>query len=345
MTTIVSQSAFPVQGFEHRFYGGVPYHCVSAKLSLRWRSDGSLKPLLRQPGFVLNDVWRQQPYRSPLDYPSDLIPFKPTTDLLLFGTARPEHGRPATSWGGALVCPGVEKKLRFHGPRQWRHSLVHGWRLSEAEPTDGVRLCSDHAYGGTVGEPKDHYAEGEFYPPNPYGRGYIGRSRPGSDQVIPAPLVEAWDGAVGSLGVDVPVGQVGPMPGFVPERARFAGTYDAAWRRDVEPNIPHDFDLRYWNTAPMDQRPPTYLRSGDRIDLIGFTPEGHLSLALPDVNAFLVRDFADGSTASVAMALDTVAIDLDRARLTLRYHQIVRYENTIEQIRVYCTPHLMSARS
>lgn len=345
MTTIVSQTPFPVQGFQHHFYGGVPYHCISAKLTLRWRANGQLSPLLRQPGFVLNDVWRGAPYRSPLDYAGELIPFKPTTDVLVMGTARPLGGVAAQSWDAALRFPGVEKRLRLCGPRNWRHTLAHSWRLGEPEPTDGVPLGYDFAYGGVVGEQREHYDEGAFHPPNPYGCGFLGKHRADTSREYRAPQIEAWNGAVGAIGQDVAVGGFGPLPGFVPQRARYAGTYDARWEREIKPHIPPDLDLRYWNTAPPDQQPADYLGAGDYIDLIGMTPEGRLTLVMPAVAASLVRDYDDDSTASLPLMLDTVVIDLDQRHLTLRYHQIVRFDAAIERVRVYCALPPTSARS
>lgn len=345
MTTIVSQTPFPVQGFEHRFYGGIPYHCISAKLTLRWRANGQLSPLLRQPGFVLNDIWDKVPYRSPLLYASELIPFKPTTDVLVLGTARPLDGEPAQSWDATLRFPGVEKRLRLCGPRSWRHSLVHGWRLSEPEPCDGVPLSYVHAYGGVVGDDREHYAEGEFHPNNPYGCGFLGSQRANTSQEYRAPRIEAWNGAVGTLGQDVAVGGFGPLPGFVPQRARYAGTYDARWQREIKPHIPPDMDLRYWNTAPLDQQPADYLTAGDHIDLLGMTREGRLTLVVPPIAASLVCDYDDESTASLPLRLDTAVIDLDQQHLTLRYHQIVRFDTAMERIRVYCALPPTSARS
>lgn len=345
MTTIVSQTPYPVQGFEHRFYGGVPYHCISAKLTLRWRANGHLTPLLRQPGFVLNDIWRGAPYRSPLDYPSELIPFKPTTDVLVIGTARPRDGVPIPAWDAALRFPGVDKRLHLCGPRHWRYSLAHGWRLSEPAPSDGVPLGYDLAYGGVSGEQRDHYAEGEFHPANPYGCGFLGKQRADTAREYRAPQIEAWNGAVGALGQDVAVGGFGPLPGFVPQRARYAGTYDAHWEREIKPHIPPDMDLRYWNTAPLDQQPADYLVAGDRIDLLGLTREGRLTLVLPPVATSLVGDYDDESTASLPLRLDTVVIDLDQQHLTVRYHQIVRFDAALARIRVYCALPLTSARS
>ena len=345
MTTIVSQTPYPVQGFEHRFYGGVPYHCLSARLTLRWRADGRLSPLLRQPGFVLNDVWREAPYRSPLDYAGELIPFKPTTDVLVIGTARPLDGVAAPFWDALLRFPGVEKRLRLCGPRRWRHTLAQGWRLSEPAPCDGVPLSYEFAYGGVIDGAREHYAEGEFHPPNPYGCGFLGKQRADTSREYPAPQIEAWNGAVGNLGQDVAVGGFGPLPGFVPQRARYAGTYDARWERETEPHIPPDLDLRYWNTAPPDQQPADYLAAGDRIDLVGMTREGRLTLVLPPVAASLVCDYDDESTASLPLPLDTVVIDLDRQHLILRYHQIVRFDAALARIRVYCVLPPTSARS
>lgn len=336
MTVIVSQSLYPVQGFEHRFYHGNRYHCLSAKVTLEWDAEGRLAPVERQPDMVLNDVWLDEENRSSLLYPSDLIPFKPTTDVLVVGTARPPEDRPMPTWYAALRVGGLEKRLRFHGPRQWRYTLLGGWALSEAEPVSGVALLYENAYGGTLGPARAHYEDGEFFAPNPLGQGFVDRSRLDTSQAYPAPQIEAWDAPLGAFGQDVEPGGFGPLPGFMPARQRYAGTYDEHWRQTVAPDIPLDMDMRYWNTAPADQQPPTYLKAGDTIELAGVRPGPPLRLVLPPLDAAGVAHWDDDSRETHPVNLDTVLIDLDRERVTLRYHGLVDFDARIKRINVYC---------
>lgn len=338
MTTVVSHSLYPVQGVEHRFYHGNRYHCVSAKVTLQWDEAGRLRTLPRQPDWIRNDVWSARENRSSLLAASELIPFKPTTDVLVVGSVRPPDGRPARSWAGALIVGVREKRLRFYGPRHWRHGLMSGWTLSEPEPCSQLSLTYENAYGG-VHEEKEHYDDGEFYAPNPLGCGYVGRSRPDTARQYRAAQIEAWDGPIDSFGRDVAVGGLGPMPGYFPERLQHAGTYDSAWETAVKPDIPLDMDMRYWQTAPQDQRSEDFLRAGAKISLVGLRAGDPLTLELPPFDPALVCDLAERPRESLRMNLDTVTVDLDRQHLTLRYHRIVAFDTALQSIHVYCAPY------
>ncbi|WP_313915178.1 DUF2169 domain-containing protein [Tahibacter sp.] len=333
MTVVVNQSLYPVQAVEHRFYHGNRYHCVTAKVTVRWDDEGRLYSVPRQPEIAREDVWRDQPDRSSLLLASELIPYKPTTDILVTGSVRPPDGRPTRSWAGALVIGEREKRLRFHGPRSWRHSLLSGWTLSEPEPCTQVALLYENAYGGVVDASKAHFEDGEFYEANPHGCGFLGRSRPDTGQVYRAPQIESWDGAVSDLGRDVSVGGFGPVPGFFPERARYIGN----WTADSA-SIPLDMDMRYWNTAPSDQRSDTFLKRGSTISLVNLRPGRPVTLEIPPFEPALVGEFADHHREAMDMNLDTVTIDLDNQHLVLRFQRIVAYNDALTSIQVRCAP-------
>ena len=86
--------------------------------------------------------------------------------------------------------------------------------------------------------------------------------------------------------------------GFVPagwkQRARFAGTFDAAWEKARRPLLPDDLDERFWNTVPQDQVLRPKLQGGERLELLNVHPEAErVALALPRLAftaAFRVKD-------------------------------------------------------
>lgn len=334
MTVVISNSLYPVQGIAHRFYHGNPYHCVSAKVSLRWDGDGRLYNLPRQPEIERNDVWHGRENRSSLRCASELIPYKPATDVLVSGSVRPPDGRPARAWAGALIVAGREKRLRFFGPREWRHGLLSGWRLSEPEPCSEVALLYENAYGGVSDTAKEQFEEGEYYAPNPQGCGWLGRCRADTEGVHRAPQIESWHGVVSTLGHDVAPGGFGPLPGYFPERSQYMGS----WSEEAA-SIPSDMDLRYWNVAPPDQRSDDYLKPGATIALVGLRPGNPLSLALPPFDPSLLCEFADRRREALRMNLDTVTVDLDREHLVLRYQRIVPWDEALERITVNCAPY------
>lgn len=338
MTVVVNQSTYPVQAVEHAFWHGNRYHCISAKVTLAFDAAGRLGHLLRQPPLELNEVWYGRPMRSSLRHPGDLIPYKPTTDILVVGTAHAPQGQPTRSWTAELRFEDQRKRLRLHGPRAWRHRTASGWTLTPAAETTGVDLRYENAFGGVIEPDAEVWADGEFFPDNPFGRGFLGRSRGDTHKEYPAAQIEAWDGAITRFGEAVPVGGFGPVPGFVPSRARYMGTWDDFPAGDPDAGVPLDMDMRYWNCAPPDQQTSHFLREGDRIELHGLLPEGAVTLAMPGFTAMTVARYADDSDAQT-MKLDTVLIDLDARHLALRYHRIIACDASIESIQVYCAPH------
>ena len=84
--------------------------------------------------------------------------------------------------------------------------------------------------------------------------------------------------------------------GFLPlsmlnqERQCYAGTYNDAWLRSNWPGYPDDFDYRYFNVAPVDQRLSEWLPHGSRYHLVNLHPESmEITGATPTYN---VRAFA-----------------------------------------------------
>lgn len=335
MTVIVSQSSFPTQGFEHRFFHGNRYHCLSSKVTLAWNTEGRLEALEQQPALSLHDIWRDQPERSSLLYPSDLIPYKPTTDVLVLGTVRPPQDGPLPMWYASLQVGTLEKRLRIHGPRHWQHRALSGWSLSEPEPTEGVALLYENAFGGCIGD-LPHYAEGQYFPDNPVGCGFLDARKADTAQCYRAAQIEAWNAPLREFAQPVRPDGFGPLPAHVPARLQYAGTYDERWQQEVAPNIPLDMDLRYWNTAPADQQPARFLKAGDPIRLAGIRPDGPLELSIPPYEATAVCRYQDGSRQAQPMSLDTVLLDLDHRHMTLRFHTIVPYDPRLTRINLYC---------
>lgn len=307
----------PALVYEHRFYRGEPWDCLVMKSTFAFKPDGTIKPLATQPDLVCDDTWRDQPLASDLLYQNDLTPYKPGTDVVLVGHARPRGGKPTSAWGARLVIEDkLDKTLHCHGPRFWRYSVVDGWHLDEGEPTDAVLLSWANAYGGIVGSGEKPE---ELFEHNPLGCGFLGPDGPDRKQTYKAPQLTYPDDPV--TVIDRPIRPAGfmPMPNHFWDRLELAGTYDEAWGREMAPHIPLDMDLAFWQGAPRDQIVKPYLRGDETIRLIGLLPEGEVSLRLPDYELGALLEDHDGNADKYPLHLDTVLIDLDRRRLTLRW--------------------------
>jgi hypothetical protein len=345
MPYVINISPFRAQSLGFAFYNGHQYDCLFLKATLKLAHDGTLKPLAQQAGFVINDEYETIKDANfaafpALQYPSDLTPFKPATDVLVIGHARPQGSKPRKQWHARLKVSDKEKQvlidktLQLTGPRNWRHKLINGWDLTEIEETEAVRLSYSLASGGGSAEKREK--ADDFYPPNPFGRGYLGRDLADKSREYPAPQIlpvetgrPAWNNP------DRPVG-FSPVDGAQMERLRFAGTYDENWEQHVAPNIPLDMDMAFWNAAPRDQVADPYLIGGERVYTRGLFPteDGVFSFILPWYEVFVAPVRQGEKDSAYAMNIDTVIIDLDTRRVTLRWCVLISQDKGFDEYQV-----------
>lgn len=329
---------FQALATEHRFYNGHPYDCLFVKGTFRIAHDHSLLPLLDQPPFVVNDLQEGDEEHSALAYPSDIIPFKPGTDVVFLGTAKSAGGLPAERWAAGFALykdgqgtPILEKVVQLTGPRHWRHGLVSGWKLSDIEAVGAVKLSYTLAYGGASSERREK--ENDIHWPNPFGRGYLGRDKP--DEALSYAAPQILEPRVDKLRWMEPVATVGlsPVDGAQQARLQFAGTYDKRWEDEVRPNIPLDMKLDFWNVVPQDQVVHPYLVGGEEVRTVGLFPadDGTFSFRLPHYQVLAIPLRGERKLDALAMNLDTVLIDLDKRHVTLRWAALFSHEEGYEE--------------
>jgi hypothetical protein len=322
MIPIINQSKFPMVGFEHRFYHGNPYWCIVLKATYEWDDAGNTRLLDEQPDMQVNDLLEDEssPWSS-LRYPTDLTPFKPATDVWVSGTAHAIDGK-TDVWPAGLSVGSINKRLKLFGPRRWEYSFMSGWKLSKPESCKGVALRYENAYGGHKGSMDETK---EAYLPNPIGTGWLGGRKPGIEESIRAPQCEGWDDFIDRFDRKYPPAGLSPMPNYFADRMQFAGTTDDVWKKTVAPNIPLDMKMDFWNAAPLDQRVPGYLKGGETIEMIGLAKPVTLAMTIPKIKCYALVELANGKQDARTLNLDTIAIDLDRQHLTMRYNRIIPF--------------------
>lgn len=247
----------------------------------------------------------------------------------------------------------LDKTLRIHGPRRFRHGLGH-WSVTPAEAAASVPLRWEHAYGGTsrvIGAAGETLLDEACYA-NPLGCGWIeagwlealeraGQSPPDR---LPAPQIEypqqsqrTPDFVHQPRGIETAAqmaaqvaevaARLGHRPaGFgwvgrawAPRLAR-AGTYDQTWLDTRWPYLPTDFDFRYWNGAPDDQQ-IAFPDPGFTLELTHLADPARvgadvLIARLPAHRAFL-RVMMGELGLPIPMQIDTVVVDADALRVDL----------------------------
>jgi hypothetical protein len=284
---------------------------------------------------MADEVWDPaNAERSSLKKAGEVVLIKPTTDVIVTGTARVPGGRPLPSWDAAVeVRRGGEIMLAYHaqalGPRRFRHA-ADGWGLTDPEPTLEVPLRYELAYGGAYAVPPEGDAPAEptwvVHRPNPSGIGFFDERTLDTAREYPAPQWQLREHPVTVPNREVPLAGFGPVARPWASRLRHAGTYDDAWiqrtREEVKQGLPSDyaadFDPRFFQCAHPGLIAPSFLAGDEEIVLTGLMPSIEpFTVQLPGVGIVATMFDGQGSAYRDPLDLDTVHIDLDAGTVSL----------------------------
>ena len=206
---------------------------------------------------------------------------KPATDIYVCGDACALNGQPVTGMNVNIRVGPCAADLRVQGDRVWLRAATLGVAPSDPMPFVTMPLVWERAYGGVATSSTEQRPA--FEPRNPIGCGLetnpddaIGKPVPNIEHPR-QPLKRVTDRPQ-------PVG-VGPIARHWHPRVSYAGTYDEAWRRMRAPLWPHDFDERFFCSAPtylqasphltggeVGPAPGTASRRGDRVSSANAAP-------------------------------------------------------------------------
>lgn len=280
------------------------------------REGAPLEPAEEQQEPVLADVHWGEPGHSPPRQEAEFARFKPRCDLLVNGTGWAPGGRPAERVKVGVACGPVRKLIEVVGDRHWRQA---GATVGPSAPAPflSLPLTYTRAFGG-VDDADPEEAQPLAYAANPFGRGWHRVANQGRILGRPLPNLEHPGEPVSvPWGTYRPAG-LGIRARSVPERLRFAGTYDQRWIDEVFPFLPADFDERYHQAAPEDQQLP-WPAGGEEVVLLNLTPEGRMRFTLPVVELPVVFLRRDGSRVEQRPVLDTILVEPDARRVCLTW--------------------------
>lgn len=241
---------------------------------------------------------------SSLRYPCELHLSKPATCVLLLGEAS-AGGRPVDSLDVGLRIGPVDKTVRVTGDRVFRADGT----LSPPERFTRMPLRYERARGG----PDE--------PGNPVGLDPRDRVPNFADPGRPIEHPDARPPPVG----------FGPIaPTWAPRRD-YVGTYDAAWRSSRAPYLPHDFDARFFCTAPADQILRTPLRGGELVELRNLWPVPHLRFQLPACGLTAEATVA-GRIEPLRPVLETLLLEPGERRVELTWRGALACDKRLAQI-------------
>ncbi len=262
--------------------------------TLRW-PDVDTKPKLTvvvKATFVLGDGVRPTPKQLPIfstDIPtdekppsirfeSDLVPFKPCTDVVLVGHAYAPEGKPVSEIVAGLRVGQLRYGVAVIGDRKWHAQLLDKPMISHTQPFLTVDLVYERAFGG-FDKPAGMYCK-----ENHVGTGFIGKRTAERVEGLRLPnledprnLINAWNSRPRPAGF----GFYGR--GWAP-RLAYAGTYDDKYMKERHPLLPADFSFRFFNGAHPDLQVGGYLRGDEDVDLLNVCPDASgMHFRLPGV--------------------------------------------------------------
>ncbi len=309
---LINYTPFPAMVFESRDLADQPWHVLVVRATLTLAPP---RPRLgqRQHGLILGDQHYGAATESSVRDESDLAPFKPSTDVLVRGTARAPGGVAATAWEVSATVGERTSRVRVTGPRWWTRASDGRWVLSDPLACSAVPLRYELAYGGGVreGEREEHCEN------NPLGTGFAPPWwRDGRDRIA-ASQIEWPDDPLVDIDRPIAPAGLGPVGRAWPSRVALAGTFDERWRTTRWPVMPEDFDDAYWCCAPRGLGAQGYLRGDEEVRVTNVGASGEIAFSLPGHTVFALLRHESGVLMPFAMQLDTVSLDTDALEVGL----------------------------
>ena len=291
---------------------GAEIWLVAVKATFDILPDGTTAVAKEQPPVLRVAEHHGEPGKSSVKYDADLVLTKKTTDVIVVGHAYAPTGTTVTHADVGFKVGPVRKMLRVYGDRTW-----NAIGMSAPMPFERMPLVYERALGGVDLKSKTPEKDWEWR--NPVGTGFAVSSRNATG--LRLPNIEDPKGLVGSWDDRPAPAGFGAIASHWQPRVAFAGTYDDRWMQTRQPLLADDLDDRFFQSAPLDQQTPEFLRGGEPVVLLRMTPQGDLRFVLPKLYFGFETRFYDGSREiHKNRRLHTVILEPDYPRVSLVWH-------------------------
>ncbi len=284
-----------------------------------------------QVAVVQGDDYWGEPGESSLKCANEAHLTKPSTDVVLVGSAWSPSGRSVETLDVELRVGPVEKCVRVVGDRVWKHGVLNVVP-SKPKPFVSMPLVWERAFGGIHRiDPDKPKIKG--IPENPVGAGFRGRRSIKEIAEVDIPNLEDPKRPFAKHGdKSRPAGFGWIAPSWSP-RTEYVGTYDEAWQKTRAPFLPDDFDPRFFQAASPDLITPSYLVGGEPVRVIGAHREGPLEFRLPELRPEVAVRVA-GREEQPALHLETVQLEPDDDRITLTWRAQLSCDKSVLKVEV-----------
>ncbi|MFT3925146.1 MAG: DUF2169 domain-containing protein [Myxococcales bacterium] len=309
MWELVNRTPYAVERSWTIDKNGAHVWLVAVKATFSIQENGKLELADEQAPVVLAPEFWGDPAQSSVRYDNEVTPPKPSTDVLVEGSAYAPRRQRVSEVQVSLRTSEFEKSLLVYGPRVYFMNNLGGLGVSDAEFFESFPIRYEDAYGGSDLTDPDPGKQ-RFDARNPVGKGVTAQLMRLHHQ--PAHRIEYTSGSVTSRG---PAG-FGPLASFWSPRRERGGTYDDRWDKKKKPLLPDDYDEKCLLSAPDDQRPARPLAGGEHVQLVNMTPCGRLTLQLPKIYLTFSSTFGERNEEHRSR-LGTVIIAPDDGKLML----------------------------
>ncbi len=294
---------------------------------------GEPAPFAAEQVPATGEVWVDDDVEQPLLRPSDYALLKPVGEAMVVGKAWAPGGRATTAVACSFRIGALQKRFAVFGDRFWVPGVVA--RVAGPTPFTEMPLHMGRAYGGPG------------FAKNPWGRGREATAREEGGTAVFLPNLEDPGRLVDGPKANPDPVVIGALPMMWPGRQRYAGTYGASYMEKRWPWLPEDFDWRFFQEAPPDQRlAEGFFRGDEPIEVEGLHPEHtHLRSRLPKIAPRVCIDYVprEGEAPvwkEVVLKLDTVVWDAEIGKLLCTWRGVVEVPSeTLEEIRYLFVAH------
>jgi hypothetical protein len=289
---------------------------VAVKATFDLGVDGRVTVADEQTPAGLAPEYFGDPSASSIRDEADVVPPKPTTDVVVEASAHAPKGRAVNRVEVTLRAGALQKAIVVHGPRVYYRGASGQLTTSAGVPFVTQPIRFEDAFGGSdLSDPDPRRQRMDLR--NPVGRGVA----IDPDRLVnqPAHTLEYPGGDAAKRGPAA----LGPIASFWSPRREHAGSYDDTWMKTRMPLLPDDFDERFHQCAPPDQRSARPMVGGEPVGLVNATPEGVLAFALPTVRLGFSTRFGARSEEHTSR-LGTVIVKADRRKLMMVWQTALR---------------------
>jgi hypothetical protein len=296
----------------------------------------------KRVGIFRGDVdWSEIGYPQAIQHESDLVPYKPLTDVIVNGFAHAPQGMPVHEFEAGIVVAGRAQRMRVFGKRCWRTKMGVFASIELVERTARVPLIYPLAFGGIVSNETGGTSIDKpdaFYMGNPTGTGF-------TEQLIAngvaLPQIEWTDELISSPSDRPMPAGLGCFGRTWQPRMQWLGSYT---KEELEPKgliskLPANFNPRAWNCAnPRMQFGPAQIKAGTHIELLQLTPGGQTDIVIPKLG-IEIDVLWKGQHRALIPQFDTVIIEPEHQRMVLIWRQAMSLRSDeIEGIKLHVQP-------